>query len=39
MPALNADEMVVVPTSVQLEHGFSALEVVADEDAGLLELG
>ena len=36
--ALQADEVVVVAALVQLEHGLAGLEVVADEQPGLLEL-
>ena len=36
--ALHADEMVVVLAFVQLEHGLARLEVMADQEAGLLEL-
>jgi hypothetical protein len=39
MTALDAYEVVVVPALVQLEHGFSAFEVMADEKPRLLELG
>jgi hypothetical protein len=36
--AVEADEVVVVLALVELEHRLAALEVVAREDAGLLEL-
>ena len=38
-PALYAHEMVVMPALVQLEHRLAGLEVVADEEPRLLELG
>src|SRR5262245_49731068 len=37
-PALQANEMVVVPALVQLEHRLARLEMVAREQARLLEL-
>src|SRR5450432_4298150 len=36
--AVHADQMVVVLAFVELEHRLAALEVVARQDAGLLEL-
>src|ERR1700741_5303194 len=37
-PALQADEVVVVPALVQLEYRLAGLEVLARQQAGLLEL-
>ena len=39
VPALHAHEMVVMPAPVELEHRLSGLEVVADKEPGVLELG
>ena len=36
--AFDADDVVVVPALLQLENGFTALEVMAYEKTGLLEL-
>src|ERR1035438_10123005 len=36
--AVEADEVIVVLAFVQLEHGLAGFEVIAREDAGLLEL-
>src|SRR5262245_33579314 len=38
-PALHADQVVVVAALVQLEHRLAGLEVLAREQAGVLELG
>ena len=38
-PALQADEMVVVWPLIQLEYRFAGLEMMADQEACLLELG
>ena len=37
-PALQADEVVVVRALVELEHRLARLEVMADQEPGLLEL-
>lgn len=39
MPAVEADQMIVMGSPVQFEHGFAAFEMVAHEQSGLFELG
>lgn len=38
MSALQANDMVVMGSVIQLEHGFSAFKIVAHQDAGEFEL-
>ena len=39
VPALHAHQVIVVPALVQLEHRLAGLEMVADQQPRLLELG
>ena len=39
LAALQADQMIVVVAQVEFEHGLVAVEVVANQQPGLLELG
>ncbi len=38
LAALDADQVIVVPTLVEFEHCLAGFEMMADKDAGLLEL-
>ena len=37
--ALQTDEVIVMAALVEFEYGFTALEMMADQQAGLFELG